>query len=189
MGACEGNSSVINYFAMNDSGDHRTDSTEDPPHFGLSGLEGVDELSSRVLRAFRRTIHLNRQLTVKTFAEKGFHPGQAFILRVITERDGISQRDLAQAMHLSRPRITTMLQNLERTGVVTRRSDPTDQRLTRVFVTDEGRRLDRELRSVWTEYANVTIGALSEADRLELERLLDALADHIQEALGEGTDS
>lgn len=146
-------------------------------------LEGVDPLSTRVFRAMLRTTHLQRQLMVKTLAAKGSHPGQAFCLRLVAENDGISQRDLADTLHLSRPRVTTMLQAMEKAGAIVRRTDPDDQRLTRVFLTDDGRRLDGELRALSSARVNETIGALPEADREELERLLGALADRVTDAL------
>ena len=42
-------------------------------------------------------------------------------------------------LHLSRPSVTAMLQALEKSGAIERRSDERDQRLTRVYLTDEGR--------------------------------------------------
>jgi DNA-binding MarR family transcriptional regulator len=146
-------------------------------------LEGVDPLSTRVFQALLRTIHLQRQLMVKALAEKSSHPAQAFCLRLIAENDGISQRELADTLYLSRPRITSMLQAMEKDGLITRSADEADQRLTRVFLTDEGRRLDHELRSLSSMHVNETLGALSEADRRDLERLLGELAEHISRAL------
>lgn len=146
-------------------------------------LDGVDPLSARVLQALRRTIHVHRQLMVKTLAERGTHPGEAVCLRLLAQHDGMSQRDLADTLHLSRPRVTTMLQALEKAGTVVRRSDETDQRLTRVYLTTQGHRLEEELRSLMVEFINRTIGTMTVADRSELERLLEELADNTSRAL------
>ena len=73
-------------------------------------LDGVDPLSARVLQALRKTIHVHKQLMAKTLAERGTHPGEAVCLRMLAQHDGMSQRDLADTLHLSRPRVTTMLQ-------------------------------------------------------------------------------
>jgi len=67
-------------------------------------LDGVDDLSAGVFRAFLAALRLHRQLMVKTLAGHGTHPGQAVCLRLLATHDGITQRDLATALHLSRPR-------------------------------------------------------------------------------------
>lgn len=149
-------------------------------------FEGVDELTGHVFQAFRRAIHLQRQLVLKTLAAKGGHHGEAFCLRALAENDGLSQRDLANMLHLSRPRVTKLLQALEVAGTVARRSDELDRRLTRVYITEQGRRRERELHAGWADHVNQTIGVLSTEDRRELGRLLDQISDHTARVLDEG---
>jgi DNA-binding MarR family transcriptional regulator len=81
--------------------------------------------------------------------------------------------------------VSTILRSLEESGAVLRRQDDVDRRLTRVFLTPEGRRREKEHRAVLGDYVNRTIGALSQADRRELERLLGELADRTREVLCE----
>lgn len=146
-------------------------------------LDNVDGLTSRAFQAYRKTVHLQRQLALKTMAQKGMHYAEAFCLRLLIVNDGLSQRDLADTLHLSRPRVTGMLQALEKAGAVKRRSDKHDQRLTRVFITQVGRDREMELRSMVASYVNETFGALSATDTRELERLLGLLADHVSDTL------
>jgi len=75
------------------------------------------------------------------------------------------------------------VQALEKAGTVVRRPDEADQRLTRVYLTTEGRRLEEELRSLTVEFINRTIGAMTVADRGDLERLLEELAANTSRAL------
>jgi DNA-binding MarR family transcriptional regulator len=119
-------------------------------------------------------------------SEKGGHHGEAFCLRVLVAKDGIAQRDLADMLHLSRPRVTKMLQSMEAAGVVERHADTSDQRLTRVYITDDGRRRERDLYADWADHMNQTIGTLSERERDTLARLLDKISDRTEEALGDG---
>jgi DNA-binding MarR family transcriptional regulator len=142
-------------------------------------LENVDPLTARVFLAFRNAAQVHRQLMMKKMAQDGGHHWEAFCLRLVAHHDGISQRDLASKLHLSRPWITKMLQSLEKAGMVTRRADEHDQRITRVYLTPEGRVREAGLRAAWAEYLNQTIGSLSEEDRLQLERLGNQLADRI----------
>ena len=140
----------------------------------LDELEGVDELSVRVFRAFLNALRLHRQLMIATLAERDTHPGQAICLRLLSANDGITQRDLAEALRLARPTVSKMLQAMEKAGAIERRPDEHDQRLTRVHLTAAGRELESGLRAVSAATINETIGTLSAADRGELERLLIA---------------
>ncbi len=147
-------------------------------------LAGADETSSALaFRAFLNAMRLHRQLMMKTLTARGANPGQAFCLRLLAAHEGISQRDLAEMLHLARPTVTRMLQAIEKSGMVERRPDAADQRLTRVYLTAAGRDRERAVGAVASDYVDQTIGSLPEADRRELTRLLGELAESFSRAL------
>jgi len=146
-------------------------------------LEGVDELSTRVFRAFMNTLRLHRQLMIAALTELDTHPGQAICLRFLSANDGITQRDLADALHLARPTVSRMLQAMEKAGAIERRTDAHDQRLTHVYLTERGHEVEAAFRTVSAGVINETIGSLSERDRRELERLLEAFGDSASRAI------
>jgi DNA-binding MarR family transcriptional regulator len=149
----------------------------------LAELEGVDELSTRVFRAFLGALRLHGQLMIAALGELDTHPGQALCLRFLAANDGVTQRDLADSLHLARPTVCKMVQAMERAGAIERRPDDHDQRLTRVYITAAGHKLETELRTVSAAQINETIGALSERDRRQLGRLLEALSARISAAI------
>jgi MarR family transcriptional regulator, organic hydroperoxide resistance regulator len=153
------------------------------PHLPAVPLEGLDPLSMRVYEAFMRVLAAHRQLMFRVLAEENAHPGQAICLRILAERDGISQRELARGLHLSAPTVTTMLQRMEKAGTIERRPDATDQRVTRVCLTGEGRARERNLRAVLGAVIARVLDPIPEADRRELERLLGVMADRADGAL------
>jgi DNA-binding MarR family transcriptional regulator len=102
---------------------------------------------------------------------------------VLSAHDGITQRDLAEILHLSRPTVTTMLQRLEQHGLLERWDDETDQRLTRIRLTLQGRTQAKAFEASFVAYINATAGAMPETDRSELARLLGVLADNTAAAL------
>ncbi len=152
-------------------------------------LENVDELTARTFHALGRMMHVNRLAMARMAAHHGAHHGELIALTLLSQREGLSQRDLGEIMHLSAPRVSMILDSLEKEGAVARRPDETDRRLTRVILTDAGRRREREHRYVLGDYVNRTIGALPEADREELERLLSRLADQTLEVLRDESDT
>ncbi len=161
---------------------------EAPPHadgLGDAVPDGVDPLSYRVFRAFTRALRAHGRMMMVTLGEEGMHPGQAFCLRTLARHDGMVQRDLAAALHVSRPTVTAMLQRMERDGMVRRAPDETDQRISRVYLTDEGRRRERSLAAVLLAYNASVLDSIPTHDRLDLERLLGQLADNLSAALAE----
>jgi DNA-binding MarR family transcriptional regulator len=155
------------------------------PHPPKPELENVDALTSRVFHSLGKIIHLNRQVMMKTIAQRGVQRPEAFALTFLSQNDGISQRELAAGLNLSRPRVSMIMRALEDSGALLRRPDEADHRLTRVFLTPEGQRREKEHRAVLGDYVRRTVGALPEADRLELDRLLGKLAESISAVLQE----
>jgi DNA-binding MarR family transcriptional regulator len=149
-------------------------------------LEGVDAVSLRAYEAWGRTMHLQRQLALRIMPEGSLHPAQARCLWTISSNDDITQRDLAELLHLSRPTVTTMLQKLEKAGLVERHSDADDQRLTRICLTDSGRELDGRMREFHREFINATVGSMGPADQVEFERLLGLMRSNMESELGCG---
>lgn len=147
-------------------------------------IEGLDPLSTEVLGALRRMMHLNRQFLSRMLTQAGGHPGQHGSLRVIAENEGMSQSDLASRMHLARPTVTAMLQRLEADGLIERWTDEHDQRVTRLRVTGAGRDAVEATRDSFRAYADATLSRLEEKDRLELVRLLGLVSDGLADALG-----
>ncbi|MBN1193122.1 MAG: MarR family transcriptional regulator [Coriobacteriia bacterium] len=160
-----------------------------PPDGLEPEFEGVDPLSADVFRAFKRSMILNRHLMMSRFAPEDTHPAQAGCLLVLSQADGISQSVLADILHVSRPTVTTMLQRMEAAGTVERRTDESDQRVTRLFITTAGRELAARMRDVHAEIINDTFGCLSEDDRRELLRLLDSLNERAAAKLREAVEA
>jgi MarR family transcriptional regulator, organic hydroperoxide resistance regulator len=144
--------------------------------------EGIDPAAYAAFHAFVRAGHAHRQLLGTLVGETGGHPAQAGCLRVLAGHDGISQRDLAQMLFLTPPSVTTMLQRMERSGIIERRQDADDQRLTRVHLTDAGRALEGRVRDRMIGYMNRMFDGMSQADLVEFERLLRLMADNTTKA-------
>ena len=141
----------------------------------------IDRATLQAFHSLERLFHLHRQAMRRRLSNPVAHHGELISLRLLTTSDGMSQKDLAETLHLSRPRVTGILQGLEKAGAVRREVDASDQRITRVFVTAEGRRQEVENRAAFEEYIKQTIGKLSDPDKLELMRLLDQVSGHIAE--------
>jgi MarR family transcriptional regulator, organic hydroperoxide resistance regulator len=146
----------------------------------------IDPLSADVADAFLQIANRQRQILHSSLGKQGFNPGQAICLKALADNDGATQSQIGEAMNLTRPSVTRILQRMERGGLVHRVADPVDQRVTRVYVTDTGREAIGSLRAGFAEYVSRTVALLPEDDRRELSRILRRWADLAEAAAGAG---
>ncbi len=157
------------------------------PTTDILDLDGVDRLSARAFHALITTARLHVRSMSEALAGSGCHHGQAICLRLLSARDGATQRELAGLLDVAPPTVSKMLRALEQAGLVERRPDKADRRLTRVHLTSRGREREREISLAVGRYVDATFGALPERERRDLVRLLDRLGERIA-AVGERPD-
>jgi DNA-binding MarR family transcriptional regulator len=92
-------------------------------------------------RAFDRLLQQHLRL-------HGLTNGYWYVLRVLWEEEGMSQRELARAANLTESSAVIMLNGMQRAGLVARRKDPADGRRQRVFLTAKAKRLKSKLLPV-----------------------------------------
>jgi len=146
-------------------------------------VEGLDLSTAETYMAFQRVIDLHYSLVVKHLTERGSSPAQVILLRTLTVEDGTAQRDLAEALHLSRARVTRLVQALEADGMIRRVRDPEDQRIVRVYLTETGRAREVEKSAIREASLRRIFGKLAEDERKELSRLLGLVTVGIEESL------
>jgi DNA-binding MarR family transcriptional regulator len=110
--------------------------------------------------------------------EIGLHRGQGFALIHLLHRNGVCQRDLARALHISPAAATSMLQRMERDGWIERRRDETDQRLVRVFASEKGKHVRSEARRAFREIEEELNSIFTETEQATLKALLTKLYTH-----------
>jgi len=84
------------------------------------------------------TTALARQLEkqwAKAFAPFELTPPQAFLLRIVLDRPGLMQCEIASALAISRPTATRALDGLMAKGLIERRSSGRDGREQAIFPT------------------------------------------------------
>jgi DNA-binding MarR family transcriptional regulator len=96
---------------------------------------------------------------------------------MIGRRDGLSQGELIQEHEIDPSRITRSAKALEAGGLIRRERAPKDNRVVRMYLTDDGRELLRNrLPRVNGELRRRVRSVLSDEDLRELRRMLDLLS-------------
>ena len=104
-----------------------------------------------------------------------------FVLVVLRKRDGISQGEVSQLFEVDPSRVTRIAQALESDGLVRRERDPDDNRVVRMYLTEEGRRRLRRLPALNRGLEERIRSVFSEDEHEELRRMLGLLAEAMKE--------
>jgi MarR family transcriptional regulator, organic hydroperoxide resistance regulator len=126
--------------------------------------------------AVYRLIRVAKQLGVfvgDRLAPLGLHTGQERLLAVLWEQEGLSQSELVARLAVQPPTVTAALQRLEREGFLRREPDPSNRRVSRVYLTDRGRSVEAPVRNIFSEAESRFLGELSAAEREQLVAILD----------------
>ena len=108
---------------------------------------------------------LSRDRSRVLMAEVGIHCGQGIALRQLWRTDGVTQSELAHSLYVAPATVTIALQRMERIGLIERRSDQRDQRVSRVFLTDRGRSLRANVEGNWSKLEEQMLVGFSSKER------------------------
>ncbi|MDF2926720.1 MAG: MarR family transcriptional regulator [Paenibacillaceae bacterium] len=97
---------------------------------------------------FKHVARLHHQTVLAHLSGKGVYPGQPPLLRALVKQDGQSQKEIAEKMGITAATLNVMIGRMEKAGFVERRPDAVDQRISRVYLTEMGRRAHEETREV-----------------------------------------
>jgi DNA-binding MarR family transcriptional regulator len=104
-------------------------------------------------------------------------PDQFTVLRTLLEHEGVTQRELTELMSSDPNTVASLLERMEKAGLVERKSHETDRRANRLHVLASGKRQYQEARQVAIELQSELLSVLPEAEREVFLEHLDRVAD------------
>jgi DNA-binding MarR family transcriptional regulator len=114
----------------------------------------------------------HRNLVSAALDALGMHAGQDYALYQLAVREGIAQAELAEALCVDPSTVAKMLARLERDGLIERRPDVEDARVSRVSLTGRGRDLVQPVLEIWNRTEARLVDGLNETEQVLLRRLL-----------------
>ena len=98
------------------------------------------------------------------------------VLTIVTEGAKPTQKDLADYLRLDPSQVVTIVDDLEKRGLVTRAPDPADRRAKIIVATEDGSALWQTAADAVRVAEQQTHGALSATDRGRIAEILRSLA-------------
>lgn len=114
----------------------------------------------------------------------GLSAAQFDVLATLTEREGLSQQELAERLYVTKGNISGLIDRLAAGGLVERRSIEGDRRSRAIFLTADGRRLAELGVELQRAFVAETFGRLDAGRLRDFESLIVAVRDHARQAAG-----
>ncbi len=127
-----------------------------------------------------RVVKLHRALMRHRMEELGLHRGQPPVMFALQEQNGIPNSELAEFLEITPATLTNKVKRMEKCGLVIRRRDPEDERVSRIYMTDKGRGIMDELHQSVMDMEDVLLAGFSEAETVELKSQLLRVAKNIE---------
>ena len=129
--------------------------------------------------------HLHYCRAQQLFEAIGLYRGQPRVLDALWEQDGLTHTELAERLQVTQATITKMLQRMEKAGLLRRKPDAEDLRVSRVFLTETGRGVQAEIQAAWQQSEQETFARFSPEERILLRRFLLDIRENLLRAVGE----
>jgi len=140
--------------------------------------ESIDFLLAQICR-----LHYVRAHTL--LETLGLYHGQPPMLRALWKQEGQTHSELAARLHVQPSTMTKMVQRMEKAGFVERRSDPDDQRVSRVYLTDNGHAVQAQVEQVWRTMEEETFDGFTLEERVLLRRFFLQVRENLLQVIGD----
>lgn len=132
---------------------------------------------------FLNVLRMHHHRTHILLSEIGIYQGQPPLLFTLEKDDGLSQREIADILKIAPSTINVMLKRMEKSGLLIRKQDTKDQRISRVYLTSEGKCTCKEAKKIIKEFAEECFDGFSVEEKEALKVLLHKMGDNLKNKL------
>jgi len=130
--------------------------------------ERLDKISAQMRRNYNELLR-----------EINLHVGQDHLLCLLWTKDGLTQVQICEHLNCEPPTVTNMVKALEQKGFVYRQKDKNDGRISRIYLTPEGRDLENPVTERWRKQQEKLLKGILPEERLLLRRLLKQMEENL----------
>jgi DNA-binding MarR family transcriptional regulator len=135
----------------------------------LSTDPEVAEFAGQLLFRLWRASHTR---TAEAFERMGLTTALFAVLNYLAAHPGATQRAIGTAMGIDPSTMVSLVDELQRQGLASRRRHPTDRRAHAITITAKGRRALERARRMALQAEDEVLGGLSARERRDLLRLM-----------------
>ena len=131
--------------------------------------------------AFWSAKHALAQASATAFARHGVHEGQQYVLRCLWQEDGLSPGEVARRLNLATPTVTRATTRMAAAGLLRREPHPRDRRMVRLWLTDRGRALEKDIDAETGHIARRALGTFTDDEVAALVRALEQVRRNLED--------
>ncbi|WP_058486608.1 MarR family winged helix-turn-helix transcriptional regulator [Defluviitalea phaphyphila] len=109
----------------------------------------------------------------------GISSGQFIFLNILYHKDGINQEEISNLLNIDKGTTARAIKKLEKTGYISRKTDPKDHRAQLVFLTEKAYKIRGKIYKVLKNWTQILISDFSEEDKEKTIKLLEAMTRNI----------
>lgn len=150
----------------------------------LDGIPATDDVSRQAIRLsflVHDVSRMRRAAYDQLMKPFNFTRARWWILAHLSRHDGMMQSQLADVLEVGKASLGSVVEQLEADGWVERRSDPTDKRAKRVYLTRAAQPFIKKMTLEEDEFNNRILINLNAADRANLVRMLSLIKESLQQ--------
>jgi len=139
------------------------------------------ELSDELVILISQLDRLGNYYLNHSFEKNGFPitREQWIVMKLLWEKNGVSQQDLADELMKNKASITSLIENMEKKELIFRKTNSFDKRSKMVFLTDRGKEIrqniDEHFHKITQEFVNEIETSNLNQTKDVLEKILDNL--------------
>lgn len=127
--------------------------------------------------------HLSFKKNVETKLKKyGLNPGNPKVMLYISDHEGCSQKDLAEAFYIESCTLSSVLTNMEENGFIERKRCEKDKRSYTIYTTAKGRQIAKLVKKQFEMTIETALSGFSPEEAALLHDFLNRVSDNLKKA-------
>jgi DNA-binding MarR family transcriptional regulator len=101
----------------------------------------------------------------KLLSDLKLYRGQAPVLLLLSERNGLTQKEIAEELKIKPSTVTLILRRMRKRGLISSVRDERDKRYTKIYLTEEGKKFICKLKRVFKQLEEECFKDFSEEEK------------------------
>lgn len=102
----------------------------------------------------------------------GLYRGQPSLIVILYGNEGITQKELCKKLSVTPATMTKMVNRMEKSGFIIKRTDSEDLRVSRIYLTDKAREIKQDIFNLFEEFETECFKGLSEEEKDTFKKVL-----------------
>lgn len=109
-------------------------------------------------------------------------PSHGEILVHLYQKDGLSIRELTEKINRTQPTVTVLVDKLKKLGYVDKIKSQTDSRVSHIYLSEKGKKLEPIFHQVSAKLNEVIYGSFNDLKKEQLEQFLNQILERFSQS-------